>query len=367
MNFQIEIVMKQFSWIAGLAGLVLLLGCSDSDEAKWHREILMPTSEDGLTYLVDTSTIDVKITRLEKAFIQAKSGEQIAAFLNDYPTFSDLYFVGASEQIVPFQETMLRFTRHEQSDIWLAYFSQLSEGRIEAAANTISSGFKKIKMLYPTATLPDSLYTIITGFQAGAAFRMNERLIVLDLGYGGGSQSKYPPPSEAYPKYLLDQITYEHFPYLVARNIIQESFNLRNPNDQTLLADMIDSGKALYFLETIYPNTADSLLIGYKGVDIANADLNLSTIWEHFVKNDLFYETSEQIIKKYSGQRPNIQEIDNKCPGRISIWLGWQVIRSYMAHHPDVTIHELMVMTDAKEIFQESRFDPKKMQGKSKM
>ncbi|MNL23930.1 hypothetical protein D3C87_1453440 [compost metagenome] len=51
-------------------------------------------------------------------------------------------------------------------------------------------------------------------------------------------------------------------------------------------------------------------------------------------------------------------EIDNDSPGRVGAWIGWQMVRSYMKNN-NVTLPELL-KTDNKEIFEKSKYKPKK-------
>ena len=51
-------------------------------------------------------------------------------------------------------------------------------------------------------------------------------------------------------------------------------------------------------------------------------------------------------------------EIDNESPGRVGAWIGWQIVRSF-AKNNDVPIEELLKM-NAKEIFEKSKYKPKK-------
>ena len=51
-------------------------------------------------------------------------------------------------------------------------------------------------------------------------------------------------------------------------------------------------------------------------------------------------------------------EIDNESPGRIGVWIGWQIVRSFMNNN-EVSLQQLMTL-DAKEIFERSKYKPKK-------
>jgi uncharacterized protein YjaZ len=51
-------------------------------------------------------------------------------------------------------------------------------------------------------------------------------------------------------------------------------------------------------------------------------------------------------------------EIDNESPGRIGTWIGWQIVRSFMTNN-EVSLQQMLKM-DAKELFDKSKYKPKK-------
>jgi hypothetical protein len=120
---------------------------------------------------------------------------------------------------------------------------------------------------------------------------------------------------------------------------------------------MIYFGKAYYFSKQILPFTADSLLIGYSGDDLRNVKENQEVIWAHFIEKQLLYENSHFIKKKYMDERPKTLEIGNKCPGRIGEWVGWEIVKKYMAEQ-QVALPELMGTADAQQVFMQSRYKP---------
>jgi hypothetical protein len=49
---------------------------------------------------------------------------------------------------------------------------------------------------------------------------------------------------------------------------------------------------------------------------------------------------------------------DELSPGRIGVWMGWQIVNSYMKHN-DVSLQELLKI-DEDIIFTKSKYKPKK-------
>jgi len=139
---------------------------------------------------------------------------------------------------------------------------------------------------------------------------------------------------------------------------ISSKFNNANLNDQTMVASMIYYGKAHYFVERVLPDLADSLNIMYSGQELKEVENHKNLIWGHFISEKLLFNSTRFIVDKYCGERPKVVEIGDKCPGRIGRWLGWQIVRSYMREHPEVTLKQLMEEKDAQKIFKQSKFNP---------
>ena len=52
-------------------------------------------------------------------------------------------------------------------------------------------------------------------------------------------------------------------------------------------------------------------------------------------------------------------EIDNESPGRVGVWMGWQIIRSYMDRYPNTEISALLNLP-AQTLFSKSNYKPKR-------
>ena len=141
--------------------------------------------------------------------------------------------------------------------------------------------------------------------------------------------------------------------------LLTQKQNKTDQSDQSLLAEMIFYGKSYFLTKSTLPCTPDSLIIGYTAQEIEDINKNEHIIWANFLENDLLYETSHFMKNKFIGERPKTFEISQQCPGRIGIWVGWQIVKSYMENNPQVELQELMENTDAQEIFSQSKYKPR--------
>jgi uncharacterized protein YjaZ len=55
---------------------------------------------------------------------------------------------------------------------------------------------------------------------------------------------------------------------------------------------------------------------------------------------------------------PFTSEISQDSPGRLGIWVGWQIVDSYMRNNENVSIQELINEGDAQKILEQSFYKP---------
>lgn len=212
--------------------------------------------------------------------------------------------------------------------------------------------FKHFKYYYPDQDLP-KVQTMISGLYRD--IYISDTLFVIGIDFFVGADAKYKPNDV--PEYISRRFTPD---YIVPASFsfLAESFNRVNYEDQTLLNEMVSAGKTYYFTKAMMPCTPDSLIIGFTAEEMAEVNNGQEIVWANFVQNQLLYETSHMLKNKFMGERPNVYEIGEKCPGRIGAWVGWEIVRAYMERHPKLTLPELMNETDAKKIFLLSKYRP---------
>jgi hypothetical protein len=302
----------------------------------------------------------MKITRLDLEMEAFESKQDVAEFLDKYPQFSEAYLDRGKMPESVLIDSLFSFSQYKFNDT-LFMDTKRVFGDFSDVESEFENAFQFVKHYYPNEKIPE-LYTVITGFanfQFGKDIFLNEDMIVLSLEYFAGKTATYRPPAQQVPDYILNRYDKTHLVSMIM-SFYSGKFNQSEFLDRTILADMIYFGKMHYFTKQMMPNTADSLIMGYSGQEMANVDFNQQNIYAHFVEKNLFFEKSERIKNKYVGERPKTTEIADECPPRIGRWLGWEIVKSYMDENPDVTLPQLMENKNAQEIFQQSRYKPRK-------
>ena len=311
-------------------------------------------SDEGEAPDVSHINADFQVHRLEGELIGLDTPEKAAAWLDAHPKLAQQFFRRDQYPAGELEKLMAQFAQHPASDT-LAMDAKRVFGDFEEQREKFKKAFQYLKHYYPEERIPD-IYTIVSGFGAfceSPDLFLGPDYIVIGLDFFAGASSTYRPDI---PGYMLDRYKPDAMVTFVmkqfSRKHIKSSFV-----DQTLLADMVYYGKACFFTKKMLPNAADSVIIGYNTQDLANVYYNQEDIYTHFIENDLLFKTDPGIKRKYVGERPNVPEIADVCPGRVGRWLGWQFVARYV-YHSEKSFQEVLLMEDAQKIFQGSRYQP---------
>lgn len=328
-------------WLAALLPAVLLLGSCNTDSSRCE----MPDE-------VARVEAPVQLERLEKPFFQIRTPEDARQFLDKHPLFARNFLQRGRVPEPILEQTLARLATNEGLQK-LAAQADTTFRDTEKWQGDFQRMFQYVRYNFPDFPVPQ-VKTFVSGLSQDLF--ANDSLMVVSTDFFVGPDAVYRPNV---PNYILRRYRREYV-MPTAALAISSKYNKKELTNTTMLSEMVQFGKALYFAEKVLPCTNDSLLVGFSGKDLTNVNYNEAKIWGHFLQKNLLYNTSPFQIQKYVGERPNVPEIDKTCPGRIGQWLGWQIVRKYMAEHPNVTLAQLMEMKDAQRILTESRYRPRK-------
>lgn len=135
-----------------------------------------------------------------------------------------------------------------------------------------------------------------------------------------------------------------------------------HPERKTLLDEMIYFGKLLYFKDVMVPFKSEAERIGYSEAELNWALTNESYIWRYLVSRELLFSTDSKLPGRFINPSPfskfYLEEVDTDSPGRLGQYIGWQIVRVYMAQN-DVSLNDMLIKT-TEDIFNNSKFKPRK-------
>lgn len=219
----------------------------------------------------------------------------------------------------------------------------------------LTDAFKRYKKSFPGKPVP-AVFTFISGFNYAIISADSLLGIGLDM-YLGASCKYY--PALGLPKYKTNNMRKEYIVSDAMKGWIQSEY----PIDETkkeFLSHIIYYGKLLYFQDIVLPETADSLKIGYTEKQRNWCVKNEASVWSFFISQKLLYNASFADYHKFISEGPTTNGFPKESPSLLGNWIGWQIVRSYMKEHPDVSLPQLFAETDAQKILTLSGYKPKK-------
>jgi gliding motility-associated lipoprotein GldB len=326
-----------------LPGL-LLWGCSDT---KSDECVSAPSTGDIAAAF--------EIEELQDSLANLASKEQMVALFTKHPLLRDYVFRRTEypDDSVFINEIYKRLT-NPGIDTLLQETKRVF-GDLSRLRSEFSEAFRNIKYYYPDY-VPPKIQTVISGLDSDML--VTDSLIIVGLDFYLGKDGRFRPKMYDYllRRYDPDDIV----PTVMLIYGIKDDLNKTDVNDKTVLADMIAYGKSYYFAKRMLPCVPDSVLMSYSGEEINGSRKNQDLIWARFIESQVIYSTSHVVKKDYLGDRPFTIQVGEKCPGRIGQWVGWQIVEKYMETHPEVSLPELMRMSDAQKLFKESRYKPER-------
>ncbi|WP_420317123.1 gliding motility lipoprotein GldB [Ekhidna sp.] len=299
---------------------------------------------------VEPESVVLRVDRLEQELFQSESAAEVEEFLKSHPDFARFFL--HSDQYP--QDSILAnrmFGLIQNPSIDTLYQESVKAFQdFDKVVQTLEGGLGRLKVYYPQAPSP-YIQTCVTGLY-NDLFISNEH-VMIGMDFFIGPNASYKP--QQIPQYILQRYTTDH----LAASILQfiSSQFIDTSKSDALLAEMINYGKSYYLLSKLLPCTPGNVLIGYTNEEWNDIYENEKIIWANFIQNEWLFETEHSMKQRFLGERPNVYEIGEKCPGRIGRWIGWEIVNAY-AEESGASVQDIMRETDFNKIFSQSKYKP---------
>ncbi|MGG7036863.1 MAG: gliding motility lipoprotein GldB [Flavobacterium sp.] len=287
--------------------------------------------------------VKLKVHRFDKAFFETKP-QDLPGLKAEYPFF----FPQGTEDAV-WMEKM-------QNPLWRELYQEVQKKYPDFDKQTadIENLFMHIKYYFPGTVQPE-VYTVIAEMDyRNKAIYANDKLVIsLEL-YLGAEHKFY-----EFPKYLKQNFTERQMMPDIVSGFAY--YKVPPAKSKALMDEMIYYGKELYLKDLLLPDYTDAEKIGYLPEQITWCKENESYMWRFFIDESLLFSSDSRLPNRFINPAPFSKfylEIDNETPGRVGQWVGWQIVRSFMENN-EVTLQQMLKM-DTKEIFEKSKYKPKK-------
>lgn len=305
----------------------------------------------------------LKIFRTESSFFRSKNAAELQALRQQDSVFFDLYVNHLIGDISGGQgatwdqktEQLLKYITHEDMTDLLSEcskkfsdFSKYEEG--------FSDAFQLYKYYLPKRDIPD-VYTFVAPFRAAHPCWDKGLGVALDM-YLGEEFSPYYAPMLEFPQYQIRKMRPDYLLPNAMKAWLMSEF--LTPSESTRMIDeMVHTGKILFTLQRLLPETADSLIIGYQAGKLEFCRDQETQIWENIITNKMLYSTDKMVYRGYLGDGPfsTGPGVPQEAPPGIGDWAGWQIVKAFMDKNPKMEIEALFKLP-ADQILKESGYKP---------
>jgi gliding motility-associated lipoprotein GldB len=309
--------------------LVLLFSCNN--ESKVEKEI-------------EKIPIDFEMIRFDKEFANATPAE-LPKLKAEFPAF---------------------FPKQYNDSIWIEKLTDTLQNQLESEViktfptdgileDDLVPLFQHIKYYFPKFQTP-IVVTTTSDVDYRNKIILADSLLIIGLDNYLGSEHRF---YEGIDKYISKEMKPSQIGPDVAESYAR--LYIKPPNKASFLGQIVYYGKQLYLKDIWLPNTSDAEKIGYTEEEYKWAEENEEYMWRYFVEKELLYSTDPKLGARFISPAPFSKfylELDNESPGMLGRYLGWKIVRAYMENN-DTNVQQLMV-TEADEIFTNSKYKPKK-------
>lgn len=308
----------------------------------------------------DIEPVTVDIVRFDSALLAVRADstmQDVRRLYAEYEAFIPLYVECVlrlpMSDTAYFSEQLAIFL--VDTTMGLAQTNALAKERfanIDSIQNALNIAFSRLHYLYPDWVIP-TVYLFVSGFNSTVIYYEDMLGVGVDMYLG----SDYPYYNQVVYDYQKSTMEKEY----VVRDIMSMylTYNIAyNSEYNRLLEQMIFRGKQLFLLSQLLPDAPAWQVIGYTPEQWAWCEHYEQAIWNRIMEKRDLFKTESRILNSYMNEGPFTAEVTQDSPGRLGLWVGWQIVKSYMHHNQDITIHDLINEGDAQKILEQSFYKP---------
>ncbi len=223
--------------------------------------------------------------------------------------------------------------------------------------NSLTDLFRHLKYYYPDVKIP-RVYSYISGGDYDFPVQLSDSVLLIGLDNFLGTDFK-PYVADGISRYRIARMTPQHIMPGIAGALREEMYPAQFPGN-SLLEQMVESGKDIYFIKAMIPNTELRFILGYSKDQYQWITNHEPPVWSAIIDNQMLYSTDGQMTRSWMSDGPFSPGFSQEAPPRLGAFIGWQIVRKFMENQPDVTLSQLMDEKDHQKILTRSKYKPQK-------
>ena len=308
----------------------------------------------------DIESVEVNIVRFDSAQLAVRPDsvkQDIVQLYADYEVFMPMFVEGILRLPVEDTAYLCEMYSNFLTDTTMGFaqtnaLTQSMFADISKLQKSLNIGFSRLHYLYPEWEIP-TVYLFVSGFNSSVMYYENIMGVGVDMYLG----SDYPYYNQVVYNYQKQTMRKE----CVAGDLLNMYIAYQIPYNSKynrLLEHMIFRGKQMFLLSQLLPDEPAWEIIGYSKEQWDWCKKYEQAIWNRIMEKRDLFKTESMVRVSYMNDGPFTAEISQESPGRLGIWVGWQIVDSYMRNNENVSIKQLIDEGDAQKILEQSFYKP---------
>lgn len=311
--------------------------------------MLSSCTEPAIDREVEVSTVALEVIRLDAPlFDSTRELSQVhAELLARYPDVYSGYFkeilqlgdpqdgaaVSSLDQFVNFPD--MQETQRQIDSVF---------GEFPDLKTKLEKAFGRYKTIFPQKDVP-RVFLLNTGFNYGVYPNVQANYLGIGSEFFIGAKNPVVTrlPNEVFPAYIRRQMIPEQLFPSAVKGWILSTYN-EPPSKVDLINLMVTYGKIMYTLHLCIPDIPEYLHFSYTPEQMAWCEAHEQEIWQAIVKQKLLYVSNRKTLTDWMGRAPHSRGFSEESPAELAYFMGKQMVKDYMAEHPEVTVEELVLV-----------------------
>lgn len=243
-------------------------------------------------------------------------------------------------------------SQKENGEVLLTCDSVFSQ-HMSDESDRLSDALSCMKYYFPDINIPD-VYAHFSGFNN--KIFIDSTYMSISIEHYLGADCRYYPWLEI-PKYACKNKNPHNISSDLTKAWLYANFPDRSEKDD-ILTHMIYQGKILYALWSCMPDLSRHEVLGMTTDEVSWCQKAEQQMWGYMAEQRLLYSTNPLDKNKLINEAPFTVYFSDKSPGRAVLYCALHIIESYMETHPDVSLHDLLLMADAQQILMDAHYRP---------
>lgn len=331
---------KCFIWVFVL--VLVFVSCSKS--AGYKKKLNVPYQK--------MEPKEVTIVEFNKALFAIDTANFEEEYLAILPQFSDFLIDDPDEVEVGYMKDFV-------TDTFMLKINEMVDETfpdIELVADEVRDVYQHYRYYFPE-WMPVPTYTYVSGTYYNRPISIGDECVMIGLDfYLSNKDLVY--DQIGFPRYQSRRMQ----PVALTRDLAEAFYYHtygNRINQKSVLAEMVEHGKELYFIEAMNPSLPDSVILGYSRQQMEWAEDNEGAVWAAIVGNNMLYNNVLDHRRLLFNDGPFTAAFGNDSPARLGDYIGLQIVRSYMTNN-DVLFNEMMQITDYQDVLEQSQYKPRK-------